>query len=283
MKRQYKTGIFLGIIGGLLFTSIKINGLLQTPQVTDVQATQTIKRVQTVKKFNKIKFSSYRPHTVVTLGNKYQVLIRAKRGGDIKQIKTKVKNKQLIIYDKPEKHFDNSYYDVTVTVPDKNVIKKVSGHLRRGSVLVQKLNVPIINLKSDTAYVALDHVSSQNIKLKTKQKPLDIMDSNLKNSSISVGKGNIGILNSKIKTKIFIAKGGVLVTDCNFLGNSTFTLNKGVFLMTGSPKISYDLRVDSKHKIETDTKDYHKRFFISVPSKPTVKVISKNANIQLFK
>ena len=168
-------------------------------------------------------------------------------------------------------------------ISQKNHLIMVSGYLRRGSLLLQKLDVPVINLKSDTAYFALDHVSSQNMKLKIKQKSLDIMDSNLKNSSINVGKGNISIINSKIKTKLVITKGGILVNDCNFLGNSTFTLNKGVFLMTGSPKISYDLRVDPKHKIETDTKDYHKQFSISVPNQPTVKVISKNANIQLFK
>ena len=107
MKRNYKVGFFCGIVATLLFVGIKINSILQKPQVANAQATQTTKKIQTVEKFNKIKFSSYRPHTVITLGNKYQVLIKAKRGGDIKRVKTKVKNKQLIIYDKPEKPFDN--------------------------------------------------------------------------------------------------------------------------------------------------------------------------------
>ena len=283
MKKIFKIGIFCGIVGFLTFAGLKIDSTLQKPQVAEAKTNQTIKRVYTVKKFNKIKFSSYRPNTIVTLGNKYQVKIKAKRGGNAQKIKTKVKNKQLTIYDEPEKHFNDGYYEVTVTVPSKNALKKVSGYLRGGSVYLEKLNVPVINLKSNIAYLALDHISSQNVKLKIKHQVLDIMDSNLQNSSINIGKGNIAFNDSKIKTKVFITKGGMLINDCTFLGDSSFTLNKGVFSMTGAPKISYDLRVDPKHKIVTDTKDHHNQLLISVPNKPTVKVISKNANIEFFK
>ena len=283
MKKIFKFGIFCGIVGLLTFAGLKIDSALQKPQVAEAKTNQTTKRVYTVKKFSKIKFSSYRPNTIVTLGNKYQVKIKAKRGGNAQKIKTKVKNKQLTIYDKSEKHFNDGYYEVTVTVPSKNALKKVSGYLRGGSVYLEKLNVPVINLKSNIAYLALDHISSQNVKLKIKHQVLDIMDSNLQNSSINIGKGNIAFNDSKIKTKVFITKGGMLINDCTFLGDSSFTLNKGVFSMTGAPKISYDLRVDPKHKIVTDTKDHHNQLLISVPNKPTVKVISKNANIEFFK
>ena len=283
MKKIFKIIIFCGIVGLLVLAGIKMNYALQKPQLTEAQTNQTTKKVYTVKKFNKIKFSSYRPNTIVTLGNKYQVKIKAKRGGNAQKIKTKVKNKQLTIYDKSEKHFKDGYYEVTVTVPSKNALKKVSGYLRGGSVYLEKLNVPVINLKSNIAYLALDHISSQNVKLKIKHQVLDIMDSNLQNSSINIGKGNIAFNDSKIKTKVFITKGGMLINDCTFLGDSSFTLNKGVFSMTGAPKISYDLRVDPKHKIVTDTKDHRNRLLISVPNKPTVKVTSKNANIEFFK
>ena len=283
MKKIFKIIIFCGIVGLLVLAGIKMNYALQKPQLTEAQTNQTTKKVYTVKKFNKIKFSSYRPNTIVTLGNKYQVKIKAKRGGNAQKIKTKVKNKQLTIYDEPEKHFNDGYYEVTVTVPSKNALKKVSGYLRGGSVYLEKLNVPVINLKSNIAYLALDHISSQNVKLKIKHQVLDIMDSNLQNSSINIGKGNIAFNDSKIKTKVFITKGGMLINDCTFLGDSSFTLNKGVFSMTGAPKISYDLRVDPKHKIVTDTKDHRNRLLISVPNKPTVKVTSKNANIEFFK
>ena len=131
--------------------------------------------------------------------------------------------------------------------------------------------------------MALEHIYSQNVKLKTKHQVLDVMDSNLKNCSINIGRGNIAFNDSKIKTSVFITKGGMLVNNCDFLGNSTFTLNKGVFSITGAPKISYDLRVDPKHKIVTDTKDHHNQLSIYVPNKPTVKVISKNANIEFYK
>ena len=283
MKKIFKIGIFCGIVGFLTFAGLKIDSALQKPQVAEAKTNQTTKRVYTVKKFNKIKFSSYRPNTIVTLGNKYQVKIKAKRGGNAQKIKTKVKNKQLTIYDKSEKHFKDGYYEVTVTVPSKNALKKVSGYLRGGSVYLEKLNVPVINLKSNIAYLALDHISSQNVKLKIKHQVLDIMDSNLQNSSINIGKGNIAFNDSKIKTKVFITKGGMLINDCTFSGDSSFTLNKGVFSMTGSPKINYDLRVNPKHKIVTDTKDHRNRLLISVPNKPTVKVTSKNANIEFFK
>ena len=283
MKKIFKIIIFCGIVGLLVLAGIKMNYALQKPQLTEAQTNQTTKKVYTVKKFDKIKFSSYRPNTDVTLGNKYQVKIKAKRGGNAQKIKTKVKNKQLTIYDEPEKHFNDGYYEVTVTVPSKNALKKVSGYLRGGSVYLEKLNVPVINLKSNIAYLALDHISSQNVKLKIKHQVLDIMDSNLQNSSINIGKGNIAFNDSKIKTKVFITKGGMLINDCTFLGDSSFTLNKGVFSMTGAPKISYDLRVDPKHKIVTDTKDHRNRLLISVPNKPTVKVTSKNANIEFFK
>ena len=283
MKKIFKIGIFCGIVGFLTFAGLKINSALPKNQITEAQTNQITKRVYTVKKFSKIKFSSYRPNTIVTLGNKYQVKIKAKRGGNAQKIKTKVKNKQLTIYDKSEKHFKDGYYEVTVTVPSKNALKKVSGYLRGGSVYLEKLNVPVINLKSNIAYLALDHISSQNVKLKIKHQVLDIMDSNLQNSSINIGKGNIAFNDSKIKTKVFITKGGMLINDCTFLGDSSFTLNKGVFSMTGAPKISYNLRVDPKHKIVTDTKDHRNRLLISVPNKPTVKVTSKNANIEFFK
>ena len=283
MKKIFKIGIFCGIVGLLVLAGIKMNYALQKPQVTEAQSGPTTKRVYTVQKFDKIKFSSYRPNTDVTLGNKYQVEIKAKRGGNAQKIKTKVKNKQLTIYDEPEKHFNDGYYEVTVTVPSKNALKKVSGYLRGGCAVLEKLNIPVINLKSNIAYLSLDHISSQNVKLKIKHQVLDISDSNLKNCSINIGKGNMTFNDSKVKTKVLIAKGGMLVDNCNFLGDSSFTLNKGVFSMTGAPKISYDLRVDPKHKIVTDTKDHHNQLLISVPNKPTVKVISKNANIEFFK
>ena len=283
MKKIFKIIIFCGIVGLLVLAGIKMNYALQKPQLTEAQTNQTTKKVYTVKKFNKIKFSSYRPNTIVTLGNKYQVKIKAKRGGNAQKIKTKVKNKQLTIYDEPEKHFNDGYYEVTVTVPSKNALKKVSGYLRGGCAVLEKLNIPVINLKSNIAYLSLDHISSQNVKLKIKHQVLDISDSNLKNCSINIGKGNMTFNDSKVKTKVLIAKGGMLVDNCNFLGDSSFTLNKGVFSMTGAPKISYDLRVDPKHKIVTDTKDHHNQLLISVPNKPTVKVISKNANIEFFK
>ena len=283
MKKIFKFGIFCGIVGLLVLAGIKMNYALQKPQLTEAQTNQTTKKVYTVKKFDKIKFSSYRPNTDVILGNKYQVKIKAKRGGNAQKIKTKVKNKQLTIYDKPEKHFNDGYYEVTVTVPSKNALKKVSGYLRGGCALLEKLDIPVINLKSNIAYLALDHISSQNVKLKIKHQVLDILDSNLKNCSINIGKGNMTFDDSKIKTKVFIAKGGMLINDCTFSGNSSFTLNKGVFSMTGAPKISYDLRVDPKHKIETDTKDYHHRLSIFAANKPTVKITSKNANIEFYK
>ena len=283
MKKIFKIIIFCGIVGLLVLAGIKMNYALQKPQFTEAQTNQTTKKVYTVKKFDKIKFSSYRPNTDVTLGNKYQVKIKAKRGGNAQKIKTKVKNKQLTIYDEPEKHFNDGYYEVTVTVPSKNALKKVSGYLRGGCAVLEKLNIPVINLKSNIAYLSLDHISSQNVKLKIKHQVLDISDSNLKNCSINIGKGNMTFNDSKVKTKVLIAKGGMLVDNCNFLGDSSFTLNKGVFSMTGAPKISYDLRVDPKHKIVTDTKDHHNQLLISVPNKPTVKVISKNANIEFFK
>lgn len=283
MKKIYKIGIFCGIIGVLLFACVKINGALQKPQVTEADTNQTTKRVYTVKKFNKIKFSSYRPNTIVTLGNKYQVKIKAKRGGNAQKIKTKVKDEQLTIYDKPEKHFNDGYYEVTITVPSKNALKKVSGYLRGGCALLEKLDIPVINLKSNIAYLALDHISSQNVKLKIKHEVSDIMDSNLKNCSINIGKGNMTIDDSKIKAKVHIDKGGMTVVGSTFMGDSSFTLNKGLFLMTDAPKISYDLCVDPKHIIETDNKDYHNRLSILAPNKPTVKVISKNANIEFYR
>ena len=97
MKKIFKIGIFCGIVGFLTFAGLKIDSALQKPQVAEAKTNQTTKRVYTVKKFNKIKFSSYRPNTIVTLGNKYQVKIKAKRGGNAQKIKTKVKNKQLTI------------------------------------------------------------------------------------------------------------------------------------------------------------------------------------------
>ncbi|MEB3362949.1 hypothetical protein SDC49_02350 [Lactobacillus sp. R2/2] len=30
----------------------------------------------------------------------------------------------MTIYDKPEKHFNDGYYEVTITVPSKNALKK---------------------------------------------------------------------------------------------------------------------------------------------------------------
>ncbi|UZX32467.1 DUF4097 family beta strand repeat-containing protein [Lactobacillus helsingborgensis] len=283
MKKIYKLNVLLGIAVVLLYTGLRTYNALQKPQVTEAQATQTTKRVYTVKKFNKIKFSSYRPNTEVTLGKKYQVTIKAKRGGNAQKIKTKVKNKQLTIYDEPEKHFNDGYYEVTITVPSKNALKEVSGFLRGGCVVLEKLNIPFISLKSNIAYMSLDHISSQNVKLKIKHQVLDVSDSNLRNSSINIGKGNMTFNDSKIKTKVFIAKGGMLIDNCTFLGNSSFVLNKGVCSIMNKPKMSYDLRVSPKHRIVTDTKNYNNRLLISVPNKPTIKVTSKNANIEFFK
>lgn len=294
MKRLYKLGSVIGIAGLLILTGIKASNFLQKPQFQDNEVVfakkldpqNKVNQTFNVTEFDQVKLNTKRPDIKFIVGNTFSVKASGTHRAHIAFTRVSVKNKILTINDKPVGNHNYGGYTVTITVPNKNSIKKVTGNCDISDIYFNGLNIPSIAVKTGYGDVILNHVNSDNIRVKQTNGDLKVLNSTIRNSTIRLSVGDLTIRNSMFKTKASLALApdfkysSVKIQNSQLLGNSTFDMSIGDFVMTGAPKISYALTTKPKGTIKFQDKRYTHQFSKTVPNQPLLKVNSKG-NIKI--
>ena len=293
MKRLYKLGSVIGIAGLLILTGIKASNFLQKPQFQDNEVVfakkldpqNKVNQTFNVTEFDQVKLNTKRPDIKFIVGNTFSVKASGTHRAHIAFTRVSVKNKILTINDKPVGNHNYGGYTVTVTVPHKNSIKKVTGNCDISDIYFNGLNIPSVDVKTGYGDVILNHVNSENVSVKQTNGDLKVLNSTIKNSTVKLSVGDLTIKNSKFKTKANLALApdfkysSVKIQNSSLLGNSSINLAIGDFVMTGAPKISYDLTTKPKGKIKFQSLYTH-QFSKTVPNQPLLKVNSRG-NIKI--
>lgn len=294
MKRRYKLGSVIGIAGLLILTGIKASNFLQKPQFQDNEVVfakklapqNKVNQTFNVTEFDQVKLNTKRPDIKFIVGNTFSVKASGTHRAHIAFTRVSVKTKILTINDKPVGNHNYGGYTVTVTVPHKNSIKKVTGNCDISDIYFNGLNIPSVAVKTGYGNVILNHVNSDNIRVKQTNGDLKVLNSTIRNSTIRLSVGDLTIRNSMFKTKASLALApdfkysSVKIQNSQLLGNSTFDMSIGDFVMTGAPKISYALTTKPKGTIKFQGKRYTHQFSKTVPNQPLLKVNSKG-NIKI--
>ena len=294
MKRLYKLGSVIGIAGLLILTGIKASNFLHNSQYQDDKVVfakksgsqNKVNKSFSVKDFDQVKLNTNRPDIKFVVGNAFSVQASGTHRAHIALTRVSVKNRKLTIYDKPTGHHNYGGYTVTITVPNKNSINKVTGNCDISDIYFNGLNIPSVAVKTGYGDVILNHVNSDNIRVKQTNGDLKVLNSTIRNSTIRLSVGDLTIRNSMFKTKarLALAPGfkysSVKIQNSQLLGNSTFDMSIGDFVMTGAPKISYALTTKPKGTIKFQGKRYTHQFSKTVPNQPLLKVNSKG-NIKI--
>ena len=294
MKRLYKLGSVIGIAGLLILTGIKASNFLQKPQFQDNEVVfakkldpqNKVNQTFNVTEFDQVKLNTKRPDIKFIVGNTFSVKASGTHRAHIAFTRVSVKNKILTINDKPVGNHNYGGYTVTVTVPHKNSIKKVTGNCDISDIYFNGLNIPSVAVKTGYGDVILNHVNSENVSVKQTNGDLKVLNSTIKNSTVKLSVGDLTIKNSKFKTKANLALApdfkysSVKIQNSSLLGNSSINLAIGDFVMTGAPKISYDLTTKPKGKIKFQSRHYTHQFSKTVPNQPLLKVNSRG-NIKI--
>lgn len=263
MKKINQIFRFLGIAVILLFTAGIVCTHVRDDKSVEAESTKTDKKTFTVKKFNNVKLSAYRPDITIASGKKYQVTISGSQGADINKIKTKVKNKQLTIFDKSEKTYNDGIYNVYITVPHKYTLKKVAGFCDVGNLSLINLSIPTVSFKSRTGSMTLKNTKVPRIYYQAKS-------------------GDFIAKNSKFKASVSVGDAGdVKIKKSTILGDSSFKLNIGSFIMDYVPGISYELTTKYPNTVRVHNKNYSHHYSKIIPNKSLVKVNSKIGNIRI--
>ena len=280
MKRLYKLGSVIGIAGLLILTGIKASNFLQKPQFQDNEVVfakkldlqNKVNQTFNVTEFDQVKLNTKRPDIKFIVGNTFSVKASGTHRAHIAFTRVSVKNKILTINDKPVGNHNYGGYTVTVTVPHKNSIKKVTGNCDISDIYFNGLNIPSVAVKTGYGNVILNHVNSDNIRVKQTNGDLKVLNSTIRNSMF------------KTKASLALAPdfkySSVKIQNSQLLGSSTFDMSIGDFVMTGAPKISYALTTKPKGKIKFQGKRYTHQFSKTVPNQPLLKVNSKG-NIKI--
>ena len=279
MKRLYKLGSFLGIAGLLVLIGAKANNFLQNPQYQDdkvvfakkSRSQNKVNKSFSVKEFDQVKLNTNRPDIKFVVGKTFSVQASGTNRAHIELTRVSIKNRKLTIYDKPTGHHNYGGYTVTITVPNKNSIKKVTGNCDISDIYFNGLNIPSVAVKTGYGDVILNHVNSENVSVKQTNGDLKVLNSTIKNSKF------------KTRANLALAPGfkysSVKIQNSSLLGNSSINLAIGDFVMTGAPKISYDLTTKPKGKIKFQSLYTH-QFSKTVPNQPLLKVNSRG-NIKI--
>ena len=280
MKRLYKLGSFLGIAGLLVLIGAKASNFLQNSQYQDDKvvfakksASQNkVNKSFSVKDFDQVKLNTNRPDIKFVVGKTFSVQASGTNRAHIELTRVSIKNRKLTIYDKPTGHHNYGGYTVTITVPNKNSIKKVTGNCDISDIYFNGLNIPSVAVKTGYGDVILNHVNSENVSVKQTNGDLKVLNSTIKNSKF------------KTRANLALAPGfkysSVKIQNSSLLGNSSINLAIGDFVMTGAPKISYDLTTKPKGKIKFQSRHYTHQFSKTVPNQPLLKVNSRG-NIKI--
>ena len=259
MKNLYKIGGLLIIIGLFLFGASKV-GTSHSPQPAPARQQQRQSRNQShtfnVNEFDQIQLKCYRPDIRIATGKKFQITISGSHGADIKKIKAKVKDQQLTIYDQPEHHYNDGFYQVNIFVPKRSSLKKVAGFCDAGDMQLTNLDLSTMELKINDGDLVINDAKTNNLQAQVNDGDFKIADSTILASKLKVADGDLAIANSKLQTATKLADGDIKIRSSEFTNDSSFKLYDSEFLMTDSPKISYVLLTSSDENIRFFNKYY---------------------------
>ena len=282
MKKLYKIGGLLIIIGLFLFGVSKVV-TSHSPQPTPARPQQRQSRSQghtfNVNEFDRIQLKCYRPDIRIATGKNFQITISGSHGADIKKIKAKVKDQQLTIYDQPEHHYNDGFYQVNIFVPKRSSLKKVAGFCDAGDMQLTNLDLSTMELKINDGDLVINDAKTNNLQAQVNDGDFKIVDSTILASKLKVADGDLAIANSKLQTATKLADGDIKIRRSEFTNDSSFKLYDGEFLMTDSPKISYVLSTSSDENIRFFNKYYSGRFSQKVKNKPALHVNSTDGSI----
>ena len=282
------TGIVLILISGTA-VSRALNFQNTSAKATSQNAPANQKVSQNFKTaaFNQVKLDTDRSNLKFIVGKDFHVTVSGKLKSHIEDTKVTVDNNQLTIYDKPVKKHNYGDYLVTVTVPNRNAIEKISGTCDLSDLSFKDLTIPYIDLKDDYGDVVMNNVDSRNVHLNQKYGDLKINNSLVENGTVSLDVGDVIITNSQFKINAALGKkgnckyGDVKISNSVMTGNSSFRLIDGDFRLTNASKMSYQLSTKRKRKIKVDNRSYSKHYTKIIKNTPLLKVTNKNGYIKI--
>lgn len=274
---------FFLFVGGKIYYDVRTQDHSETQSRKWSESNyQTDRRTFPVKKFTKINLNSYRPDIKIVAGEKWKVTINGSHGADISKIKVSVKNSQLTVSDEPEHHYTDGDYKVEITVPDKNAIAEITGSCDAGDFILENLTVSKIDVKPNYGDAIFNNITVKSLNLAMNDGDFKATNSVLSNASLTLNEGDVEATDSQFKLKTALNDGDVSIKNSKILGNSSFHLNDGDFLMMNAPKINYDLSTDPDEEIRFGRSNHIGHFAKSISGKPLLKVICTDGDISIL-
>ena len=290
MKKISKLCISLFVIIALLFIGIKVSNNRQNAKADQTKITYVKKKGRTIKVFNvpafekinvninKARLDKRFINLKVTTGKSFQVKAT---GPDAKKIKATVNNKSLTI--SSSHSIRKGRYKVSVTVPNSDALQSITGYSYGSNVSLHKLNLTDIQLAAIYGDVTLDKIKTNELKLRQVYGDFTASNSTINKASLTTDTGDTVI--SSCKFQINAKYSGVcdveVEDDSKILGNSSFSLHEGDFIMYDSPKIGYNLSCSKKNKIKFFGKSHSTHFERTINNKPMLTVKDRKGYISI--
>ena len=290
MKKISKLCISLFVIVALLFIGIKVSNNKQNAKADQTKITYVKKKGRTIKVFNvpafekinvninKARLDKRFINLKVSTGKNFQVKAT---GPDAKKIKATVNNKSLTI--SSSHSIRKGRYNVSVTVPNSDALQSITGYSYGSNVSLHKLNLTDIQLAAIYGDVALDKIKTDELKLRQVSGDFTVNDSTINKASLTSDTGDTVISSCKFQMNAkYSDVYDVEVEDSKILGNSSFSLHEGDFIMYDSPKIGYNLSCCKKNKIKFFGKSHSTHFERTIDNKPILTVKDRKGDIHIF-
>ena len=290
MKKISKLCISLFVIIALLFIGIKVSNNRKNAKADQTKITYVKKKGRTIKVFNvpafekinvninKARLDKRFINLKVLTGKNFQVKAT---GPDAKKIKATVNNKSLTI--SSSHSIRKGRYKVSVTVPNSDALQSITGYSYGSNVSLHKLNLTDIQLAAIYGDVTLDKIKTNELKLRQVYGDFTASNSTINKTSLTTDTGDTVI--SSCKFQINAKYSGVcdveVEDDSKILGNSSFSLHEGDFIMYDSPKIGYNLSCNKKNKIKFFGRSHSTHFERTISNKPMLTVKDKKGNISI--
>lgn len=290
MKKISKLCISLFVIVALLFIGIKVSNNRQNAKADQTKITYVKKKGRTTKVFNvpafekinvninKARLNKRFINLKVSTGKGFQVKAT---GPDANKIKATVNNKSLTI--SSSHSIRKGRYKVSVTVPNSDALQSITGYSYGSNVSLHKLNLNNIQLAAIYGDVRLYKIKTNELELRQIYGDFTANNSTINKANLTTDTGDTVI--SSCKFQMNAKYSGVcdveVEDDSKILGNSSFSLHEGDFIMYDSPKISYNLSCNKKNKIKFFGKSHSTHFERIISNKPLLTVKNKKGNISI--
>lgn len=290
MKKISKLCISLFVIVALLFIGIKVSNNRQNAKADQTKITYVKKKGRTTKVFNvpafekinvninKARLNKRFINLKVSTGKGFQVKAT---GPDANKIKATVNNKSLTI--SSSHSIRKGRYKVSVTVPNSDALQSITGYSYGSNVSLHKLNLNNIQLAAIYGDVRLYKIKTNELELRQIYGDFTANNSTINKANLTTDTGDTVI--SSCKFQMNAKYSGVcdveVEDDSKILGNSSFSLHEGDFIMYDSPKISYNLSCNKKNKIKFFGKSHSTHFERIISNKPLLTAKDKKGNISI--